>query len=65
MCDKVTSLLFLYFLYRNIDTHMCIYILHSVLTYKKIWLRGKINWGIGTDIHMLLYVKQITNKNLL
>ena len=64
MCDKVTSLLFLCFLYRSIDTYMCIYILHSVLTFKKIWLRGKINWGIGTDIHTLLYVKQITNKNL-
>ena len=24
-----------------------------------------INWEIGIDIHILLYIKQITNKNLM
>ena len=24
-----------------------------------------INWETGTDIHILLYIKQITNKDLL
>ena len=27
--------------------------------------RGGINWEIGIDIYTLLYIKQITNKNLL
>ena len=27
--------------------------------------KGQINWEIGTDINTLLYIKQITNKNLL
>ena len=27
--------------------------------------RGRINWEIGTDIYTLLYIKQITNKDLL
>ena len=26
---------------------------------------GEINWEIGTDIHTLQYIKQITNKDLL
>ena len=26
---------------------------------------GGINWEIGIDLYMLLYIKQITNKNLL
>ena len=26
---------------------------------------GGINWKIGTDIYTLLYIKQVTNKNLL
>ena len=26
---------------------------------------GGINWEIGIDIYTLLYIKQITNKNLL
>ena len=26
--------------------------------------RGEINWETGTDICTLLYIKQITNKNL-
>ena len=26
---------------------------------------GAINWEIGTDIYTLLYIKQITNKDLL
>ena len=26
---------------------------------------GGINWEIGIDIYMLLYIKQVTNKNLL
>ena len=26
---------------------------------------GGINWKIGIDIHTLLYIKQITNKDLL
>ena len=26
---------------------------------------GRINWETGTDIYMLLHIKQITNKNLL
>ena len=26
---------------------------------------GGINWEIGIDIHTLLYIKQITNKDLL
>ena len=26
---------------------------------------GEINWEIGIDIYTLLYVKSITNKNLL
>ena len=26
---------------------------------------GGINWEIGIDIYALLYIKQITNKNLL
>ena len=26
---------------------------------------GGINWEIGTDIYTLLYIKQITNKDLL
>ena len=35
-----------------------------------LWLpgdkrKGGINWEIGTDICTLLYIKQITNKNLL
>ena len=25
----------------------------------------RINWEIGTDIYTLLYMKQVTNKNLL
>ena len=25
---------------------------------------GGINWDIGTDIHTLLYIEQITSKNL-
>ena len=30
------------------------------------WERGGgINWEIGTDIYTLLYIKQITNKDLL
>ena len=29
------------------------------------WGRGGLNWATGTDIHTLLYIKQITNKNLL
>ena len=27
--------------------------------------RGGINWEIGIDIYTLLYITQITNKNLL
>ena len=27
--------------------------------------RGGINWGFGTDIYTLLYIKLITNKDLL
>ena len=27
--------------------------------------RGGLNWVVGTDIHILLYIKWITNKNLL
>ena len=27
--------------------------------------QGGINWEIGTDIYTLLYIKQITNKDLL
>ena len=27
--------------------------------------QGGINWEIGIDIYTLLYIKQITNKNLL
>ena len=27
--------------------------------------RGGLNWVIGIDIHTLLYIKWITNKNLL
>ena len=27
--------------------------------------RGGINWEIGVDINTLLYIKQITNKDLL
>ena len=27
--------------------------------------RGGLNWEAGTDIYTLLYIKQITNKNLL
>ena len=27
--------------------------------------KGGINWDIGTDIHTLLYIEQVTNKNLL
>ena len=34
-----------------------------------LWLAagrgGEINWEVGMDIHRLLYIKQITNKNLL
>ena len=30
---------------------------------KKGW--GRINWEIGTDIYTLLYIKEITNKDLL
>ena len=35
-----------------------------------LWLpggkgEGGINWKIGTDIYTLLYIKQITNKDLL
>ena len=34
-----------------------------------LWLPGdwwgEINWEIGTDINTPLYIKQITNKNLL
>ena len=34
-----------------------------------LWLPGDkgegINWEVGTDIYTLLYIKQITNKNLL
>ena len=26
---------------------------------------GRDNWKIGIDIHTLLYIKQITNKDLL
>ena len=26
---------------------------------------GEINWEIGTDVYTLLYIKQITNRNLL
>ena len=29
------------------------------------WEREGINWEIGIDIYTLLYIKQITNKNLL
>ena len=35
----------------------------------KLWLpgvrRGGINWKIGIDIYALLYIKMITNKDLL
>ena len=27
--------------------------------------KGGINWEIGIDIHILLYIKQITNKDIL
>ena len=27
--------------------------------------RGEVNWEIGIDIYILLYIKQTTNKNLL
>ena len=27
--------------------------------------KGGINWDIGTDIHTLLYIEQVTNKDLL
>ena len=35
-----------------------------------LWLAGgksggEVNWEIGIDIYTLLYIKQITNKNLL
>ena len=30
---------------------------------EKVW--GGINWEIGIDIYTLLYIKQITNKDLL
>ena len=34
-----------------------------------LWLQGvgggEINWEIGTDIYILLQIKQITNKDLL
>ena len=34
-----------------------------------LWLAagrgGEINWEVGMDIYRLLYIKQITNKNLL
>ena len=34
-----------------------------------LWLQGvrggRINWKIGTDIYTVLYIKQITNKDLL
>ena len=28
-------------------------------------MEGEINWEIGIDIHKLLYIKHVTNKNLL
>ena len=35
-------------------------------TYGYQWVRkGRINWEIGTDIYALLYIKLITNKDLL
>ena len=33
--------------------------------YQGVRLQGRINWEIGTDVYTLLYVKQITNKDLL
>ena len=35
------------------------------LTVTKGERRGGINWEIGIDIYTLLYIKEITNKNLL
>ena len=29
------------------------------------WGQGGINWEIGLDIHIVLYIKQINNKDLL
>ena len=29
------------------------------------WWVGEINWEIGMDIYTLLYIKQVTNKDLL
>ena len=28
-------------------------------------MRGGIHWEIGTDVYTLLYIKQITSKNIL
>ena len=34
-----------------------------MVTRGKVW--GGINWEIGIDMHTRLYIKQITNKDLL
>ena len=34
-------------------------------TVTKGWKRGGMNWKMGTDIHTLLCIKEVTNENLL
>ena len=52
------------------DELICKAEIESQMQKTNLWLpkgegRGGMNWEIGIDIYTLLYVKQITNENLL